>query len=33
LLKLVTGWVREVPHPLWRLAAMALAFYLVYPYR
>lgn len=31
LLKLVTGRVREVPAPLWILAAMSLAFFLVYP--
>lgn len=33
LLKLVTGRVGEVPPPLWLLAAMALSFYLFYPYR
>jgi AGZA family xanthine/uracil permease-like MFS transporter len=33
LMKVVTGRVREVPPPLWILAAMSLAFYLVYPYR
>ena len=33
LLKLVTGRVREVPAPLWLLAAMSLVFYLVYPYK
>ena len=31
LLKLATGRVREVPPPLWLLAAMSLVFYLVYP--
>jgi adenine/guanine/hypoxanthine permease len=31
LLKLATGRVREVPRPLWLLAAMSLVFYLVYP--
>ena len=33
VLKLITGRVREVPPPLWLLAAMSLAFFLVYPYR
>ncbi|GAM10273.1 putative permease [Geobacter sp. OR-1] len=33
LLKLITGRVREVPRPLWLLAAMSLIFYLVYPYK
>lgn len=33
VLKLVTGRVKEVPPPLWLLAAMSLGFYLVYPYR
>jgi len=32
LLKVLTGRGREVPVPLWLLAAMSLAFYLVYPY-
>ena len=32
LLKLLTGRGREVPVALWLLAAMSLAFYLVYPY-
>ncbi|MEJ2699038.1 MAG: NCS2 family permease, partial [Desulfuromonadales bacterium] len=31
LLKLLTGRVREVPAGLWFLAAMSLAFFLVYP--
>lgn len=31
--KLVTGRVKEVPPPLWLLAAMSPGFYLVYPYR
>jgi len=33
VLKLLTGRVREVPLPLWVLAALSLLFYLVYPYR
>jgi adenine/guanine/hypoxanthine permease len=33
VLKLITGRVREVPPPLWILAALSLGFYLVYPYR
>jgi adenine/guanine/hypoxanthine permease len=33
ILKLITGRVREVPPPLWILAALSLGFYLVYPYR
>jgi adenine/guanine/hypoxanthine permease len=32
-LKLLTGRAREVPLPLWLLAALSLLFYLVYPYR
>jgi AGZA family xanthine/uracil permease-like MFS transporter len=32
LLKLITGRGREVKAPMWVLAAMSLAFYLVYPY-
>jgi len=32
LLKLITGRAREVKAPLWVLAGMSLAFYLVYPY-
>jgi AGZA family xanthine/uracil permease-like MFS transporter len=32
LLKLLTGRAREVPLPMWLLAAMSLVFYLVYPY-
>lgn len=32
LLKTAAGRIREVPPPLWILAAMSLAFYLVYPY-
>ena len=33
LMKTVSGRIREVPPPLWILAAMSLAFYLVYPYK
>jgi len=33
LLKTVTGRIREVPGPLWVLAALSLSFYVVYPYR
>ena len=33
LLKLLTGRGREVPAPLWVLAALSLLFYVVYPYR
>lgn len=33
VLKVLTGRVREVPLPLWLLAALSLLFYLVYPYR
>ncbi len=33
VLKLVTGRVRDVPPPLWVLAAMSLVFFVVYPYR
>jgi adenine/guanine/hypoxanthine permease len=33
LLKLLSGRVREVPAPLWILAALAALFYAVYPYR
>lgn len=33
VLKLLTGRAREVPLPLWLLAALSLLFYLVYPYR
>ncbi len=33
VLKLITGRVRDVPPPLWILAALSLGFYLVYPYR
>jgi AGZA family xanthine/uracil permease-like MFS transporter len=32
LLKLLTGRGREVPAPLWLLAALSLLFYVVYPY-
>lgn len=33
VLKLLTGRVREVPPPLWVLAAMSVVFFAVYPYR
>ncbi|MDZ7632040.1 MAG: solute carrier family 23 protein [Gemmatimonadaceae bacterium] len=33
VLKLLTGRIREVPPPLWILAAMSLVFFIVYPYR
>jgi adenine/guanine/hypoxanthine permease len=33
VLKLITGRVKEVPPPLWVLAAMSLVFFVVYPYR
>ena len=33
LLKAITGRIREVPRPLWGLAALSLLFYLLYPYR
>jgi len=33
VLKLLTGRAREVPRPLWLLAALSLLFYVVYPYR
>lgn len=33
VLKLITGRVKEVPPPMWVLAAMSLVFFLVYPYR
>lgn len=33
LLKVATGRGREVPAPLWVLAALSLLFYLVYPYK
>lgn len=33
VLKLITGRVKEVPPPMWVLAAMSLLFFLVYPYR
>lgn len=33
LLKAITGRVREVPRPLWLLAALSLSFYIFYPYR
>lgn len=33
VLKLLTGRAREVPLPLWLLAALSLLFYVVYPYR
>ena len=32
-MKVIAGRSREVPMPLWILALMSLAFYLVYPYR
>jgi len=32
-LKAITGRVREVPRPMWLLAALSLSFYLFYPYR
>jgi AGZA family xanthine/uracil permease-like MFS transporter len=32
VLKVLTGQGREVPAPMWLLAAMSLVFYLVYPY-
>ena len=32
ILKLLTGRVKEVPPPLWLLSAMALVFFIVYPY-
>jgi AGZA family xanthine/uracil permease-like MFS transporter len=31
--KLIAGRSREVPLPLWALAALSLLFYIVYPYR
>jgi adenine/guanine/hypoxanthine permease len=33
LLKTITGRIREVPRPLWLLAALSLSFYVFYPYR
>jgi AGZA family xanthine/uracil permease-like MFS transporter len=33
LLKTITGRIREVPHPMWLLAALSLSFYIFYPYR
>jgi adenine/guanine/hypoxanthine permease len=33
LLKTITGRHREVPRPLWVLAALSLSFYIFYPYR
>lgn len=33
VLKLITGRVREVPPPLWRLSGMSLVFHLVSLYR
>jgi len=33
VLKVLTGRSREVPPPLWLLAAMSLVFFVVYPYR
>jgi adenine/guanine/hypoxanthine permease len=33
LLKTITGRHREVPFPLWLLAAMSLSFYIFYPYK
>jgi AGZA family xanthine/uracil permease-like MFS transporter len=33
LLKTITGRIREVPRPLWLLAALSLSFYIFYPYR
>jgi AGZA family xanthine/uracil permease-like MFS transporter len=33
LLKTITGRLREVPRPLWLLAALSLSFYIFYPYR
>jgi adenine/guanine/hypoxanthine permease len=33
VLKLLTGRVKEVPPPMWILAAMSLLFFVVYPYR
>jgi adenine/guanine/hypoxanthine permease len=32
ILKTITGRVREVPGPLWILAALSLSFYIFYPY-
>lgn len=33
VLKTITGRGREVPLPLWLLAAMSLMFFLVYPHK
>jgi len=33
LLKTITGRFREVPRPMWLLAALSLSFYIFYPYR
>ncbi|MGD0584344.1 MAG: NCS2 family permease [Oryzomonas sp.] len=33
VLKIITGRVREIPQPLWALAALSLLFYMFYPYR
>jgi AGZA family xanthine/uracil permease-like MFS transporter len=33
LLKTITGRIREVPRPMWLLAALSLSFYVFYPYR
>jgi AGZA family xanthine/uracil permease-like MFS transporter len=33
LLKTITGRIREVPRPMWLLAALSLSFYIFYPYR
>jgi adenine/guanine/hypoxanthine permease len=33
LLKTITGRRKEVPFPLWLLAAMSLSFYIFYPYK
>jgi AGZA family xanthine/uracil permease-like MFS transporter len=33
VLKIITGRTREIPRPLWALAALSLLFYIFYPYR
>jgi len=33
LLKTITGRFRQVPRPMWLLAALSLSFYIFYPYR
>ena len=33
VLKIITGRAREIPQPLWALAALSLLFYMFYPYR